>query len=180
MVHIGLEKKSIKLEDQLNRRMNKKGNLLGEYTLKIIISAMALLLLLYLLFVLYSTFTDKQSFARAEATLESLNEKMADARENQTGSESIPLLEPNGWRLISFAPSLSAADKPDKCQKNCICLCEDEDTAWKLWWAKDQIEKCNIRGVCKNYDAGINDLKIELRKDVEVKFQGGNYVITEK
>lgn len=156
---------------------DKRGDLLSEYTLKVIIAAISLLLLLYLLFALYASFTNKQNFERAGATLENLNEKMVDAR-NLNVMQSIPLLEPNGWVLLSYI----SGEKPGECQENCICLCEGIRIRdrWKLWWTDSQVEKCNQRGVCKDYTEGLNKFEIELRKDVNVEFKGGQYVITEK
>jgi len=164
---------------RLGEKMNKRGNMLAEYTLKVIIAAMSLLLLIYLLFALYSSFTQKQNFDRAEATLDGLDEKMIDAR-NLNEKQSHVLLEPNGWVLLSY----TSGKKPDECQDNCICLCEAKGTgSWKraYIWAQDQIEKCNLRGVCKDYSEDLSDFEIELDEtDVEVEFKGGKYVVEEK
>ena len=167
-----MEMKFTKLEEKI--RMNRKANMLTEHTLKVIIAVMSLLLLLYLLFSLYSNFTGKQNFKRAEATLENLNEKMIDAQ-NTGEKQSIPLLEPNGWVLVSYG----VGEKPDKCTDNCICLCEDVGFRDRLKFLAgiDQVEKCNIRGECKNFKEKINEFKIELRKDVEVEFDEGWYAI---
>ncbi len=154
---------------------DKRGFLLGEYTLKIIIAVLSIILLLYLLFIFYSSFTEKQNFKRAESTLGSLDEKMIDAK---SGEISLPLLEPNGWRLISY----SGIEKPDACTENCICLCEAVETGkWKkgLIWADTQIEKCETRGVCKNFDEKINEFNIKIRTDVNIKYDNG-YIIEEK
>ena len=164
---------SRKVKSKSKIRMDRRANMLTEHTLKVIIAVMSLLLLLYLLFSLYSSFTGKQNFKRAEATLENLNEKMIDAS-NSGKKQSIPLLEPNGWVLVSYG----AGEKPDKCTDNCICLCEDEKVGrWKWFLADNQIEKCNIRGECKNFEEKINEFKIKLRKDVEVEFDDGWYTI---
>jgi len=154
---------------------NKKGFLLGEYTLKIIIAVLCILLLLYLLSVLYSSFTDEKNFNRAKETLDNLNEKMVDAK---TSAVSLPLLEPNGWRLISYI----GLEKPEACTKNCICLCEDVKTGRfkKAYiWADTQIEKCNIRGVCKNFDDKIEEFNIKLRNNVDIEYKDEGFVISE-
>lgn len=154
---------------------NKKGFLLGEHTLKTIIGVIAVLLLLYLLVVLYSSFTDKTSFKRAEATLESLSEKMLDAKSG-TEDVSLPLLEPNSWRLISYP----GFEKPEQCIDDCICLCEGIRIRdrWKLFWTDTQLEKCDIRGICKNFGESINNFEIKIRADVEIEYDEG-YIITE-
>ena len=137
-----------------------------------IIGVLCVLLLLYLLFVFYSSFTDKQNFQRAEATLESLSEKMIDAKNSQE-TVTLPLLEPNGWRLISY----TGVEKPEACTSNCICLCADRIR--DKWLGQNQIEKCEVRGVCKNFDEKINDFNIKIRTDVNVEFEGGGYIMTE-
>ena len=132
-----------------------------------------MLLLLYLLTVLYSSFTSKQSFERAEATLEGLDEKMVDARNNNEKQTHV-LLEPNGWKLVSY----TGGEKPDECQDNCICLC----ASWKRDWLKSEVDKCNVRGVCKDYteDLGDFEIKIDDETDIEIEFDGGKYVIATK
>jgi hypothetical protein len=160
--------------------MNRKANMLAEQTLKIVIATLSLLLLLYLLFALYSNFTQKQNFARADATLQGLDGKMIDARNNNEKQAHV-LLEPNGWILTSY----TSGEKPDECSDNCICLCEAQGTgSWKrAWiWAQNQIEKCNLRGTCKDYSENLNDFEIEIddETDVEIEFNGGKYEITKK
>lgn len=154
---------------KINKRINKKANLLGEQTLKIIISAIALLLLIYLLFALYSTFSEKKNLEKAEATLRSLDERLSDAR--KTNQSEFPLLEPEGWRLIYFE---KGEEQPNSCLKNCLCLCKDES------FFDSQIEKCSNEGACKDYDYTFNNVNIELRSDVSIKYVGGGYVINKK
>ena len=52
--------------------MNRKGFLLGEFTIKIIISILAIVLLIYLLFSMYSTFSAKNEIKKAQALLQNL------------------------------------------------------------------------------------------------------------
>lgn len=166
-MHTNMEMRSIK--------SHKKGMLLAEYNLKVIIAVLVLLLLIYLFFVWYSSLIEKQNFQRAEATLGSLEERMADARK---GIEiaPLPLLEPNSWKLISYTSIVG----PGACTGNCICLCEDikwTDRA-KVFWVPTQIEKCEIRGICKNFDVSINNFEIILRSSVNVEYKEGGYIIS--
>jgi len=152
---------------------NKKGMLLAEYNLKVILAILAILLLLYLFFNWYSSLIEQRNFQRAEASLVSLQEKMIDAK---SGVVTLPLLEPNGWRLVSYTDY----NRPESCQGNCICLCEgigSFDRA-KLFWAPTQLEKCEIRGVCKSLEDDINKLDIGLRVQVKIQYDGG-YAISE-
>jgi hypothetical protein len=152
---------------------NKNANMLAEQTLKIIIAAMAVLLLLYLLFALYSMFTQKQEFARAELTLKELSERMIDARRKGT-TETYYLTKPDGWVLITYN---SGQEQPKECIHNCLCLCEDEPGWWAFWDWDDQVVKCNKRGVCKDYQEDLKDINEELRFHADVGYSGGKYVI---
>ena len=155
--------------------MNKKANLLGAYTLKVIIAVISLLLLIYLLVSLYASFSNEKNFTNAKATLKNLDEKMIDARKLGV-KQTLPLSEPNGWKLISYL----STDKPEQCIDNCICLCEDEETGKyeRAWiWAHDQVEKCEVRGVCENYKEKLNAFNVTLRSDVEIEFKSGAYII---
>ncbi len=154
----------------MKNKMNKKGFMLGEYTLKVIIAIFCIILLLYLLFSFYSSFTDKKNINGATSTLNDLSEKMIDAK-NEQERVTLPLLEPNGWRLIGY----STGDRPEQCTGNCICLCADR---WRDRWFKDQIEKCEAIGVCRNFDVNINTFNIKIRTDVNIDYDRG-YVITE-
>jgi hypothetical protein len=146
-------------------KKDKKAFLLGEYTLKVIIAVLALVLLVYLLFSFYSSFTGEKDLAKARATMQDLQEKMLDAKNEEV---SLPLLEPNGWRLISYK-----LGGPQECTANCICLCSKEG------WFSDQVEKCDSRGICKNFQEEINEFNIKLRTDINIKYNNG-YIISEK
>jgi len=150
---------------------SKKGFMLGEYTLKMIIAVLCILLLVYLLFSFYSSFTNKKDLNDAKETLNSLSEKMIDAK-NKQERVTLPLLEPDGWRLIGY----SGTEKPEQCTSNCICLCADR---LRDRWFKDQIEKCEAIGVCKNFDKSINLFNIKIRADVNIEYTGSAYIITE-
>jgi len=155
---------------------SKKGFMLGEYTMKIIIAVLCIILLLYLLFSLYSSFTDKQNFSKAEATLNRLFEIMSDAKKKSPEPVQVSLVNPSLWKLIIY----NGVERPEACVKNCICLCEDiriRDRL-KLFWAPDQIEKCNIRGVCKGLEDKVNDFEpIILVASIDVKYVDGVYTI---
>lgn len=150
---------------------SKKGFMLGEYTLKMIIAVLCILLLVYLLSSIYSSFTNKKDLNKAKETLNSLAEKMIDAKTTQK-RVTLPLLEPDGWRLIGY----SGIEKPEQCTDNCICLCADR---LRDRWFKDQIEKCGAIGVCKDFNENINLFNIKIRTDINIDYTGSAYVITE-
>ena len=130
-------------------------------------------------FSIYSSFIDEKNIKKAEATLESLNEKMNSVKIN--GKSSFPLLEPKDWKIISY----TQGDKPKSCIKNCICLCDDTSFARNTpaigsMITDSQLEKCNKLGVCKNFDNGLNEFNIKLRDEVEIDFNNGNFIINGK
>ena len=157
--------------------MNKKANLLGEYTLKIIIAVISLLLLLTLLFSLYSTFSDEKNFTRAKESLERLREGITGSIEMK---QSFILLGPENWKLISYV----SGNKPQGCSDYCLCICQDERSRrWKKAYlgADNQIETCEIRGICENYVEKIEKVEITLEKeqDIEIVFENEWYTIRE-
>jgi len=156
---------------------NKKAELLAEHTLKVIIAIMSVLLLLYLLFSVYSSYTQKKNFARAEGTLNSLIEKMNEAKNNNIET-NIPLLEPKGWRALSYIQG----EIPGSCSGKCICICEGLGIKDKLkfWSGLNQADKCEIRGVCKNIQEKINEFNLKLRVEIGIKYNQGEYSIIEK
>jgi hypothetical protein len=157
----------------LSINFNKKGDfMLGEYTLKMVIAVLCLLLLVYLLFSFYSSFTNKQDLSKARGTLDTLSEKMSQAKSKSDGEAYVPLLNPDGWRLIGY----SGTEKPQQCINNCICLCANRlgDR-----WVKDQIEKCEAIGVCKDFDESINEFNIKIMANIVIKYEEGAYSIKE-
>jgi len=146
--------------------------MLGEYTLKMIIAVLCIILLLYLLFSIYSSFTDKKNIQKAEATLDSLVEKMNDAK---TKATTLPLLEPNAWILMGYTGN----QKPIKCLKNCICLCPERGT-WDSVKGTDQIDKCDLSGVCRDIEYNFNSFNIIInRQDINIEYKDGGYIINE-
>ena len=111
---------------------NKKGFLLGEETLKIIMALIALAFLVYFLGSLYFNHIKNQEKEEAKATLEFL------LKEINRGAEKIDIFNPDGWLIVSFS---NGKDKPESCEgKNCICICEDRG--------------CDV-GVCKESEKEI-------------------------
>jgi len=136
---------------------SKKGFMLGEYTLKIVIAVIVLLLLFYLLFRLYSTYEDGRNLELAEATLKSIIESMEVAKES--GEEEVIVLNPTEkgltshyWSIVSW-PYGNYKLIPESCDKNCVCICQFPNT-WETEpfgrISDDLLEKCNSIGVCLN------------------------------
>ena len=97
--------------------MEKRGFLLAEETLKIILAVIAIGFLAYLLFSIYSARKESKELELAKSSLEHLvNEINSDATE-------VDIYNPSGWWIASW-PYQDI--KPDFCSnlgwENCICI----------------------------------------------------------
>ena len=154
-------------------KIGKKGFLLGEYTLKIIIAVISLSLLFYLLFMIYSSSQDNKDLKLAEASLDSIVEKMEIAKLGEVQSEV--LLNPEKWRLFYYP---GEDEKPEVCDTDCLCLC---NTGKLLTCGlNNQICKCENYGVCKNIESEVELDKIVLPSDIEISYNENKIEITKK
>ena len=142
----------------------KKGMLLAEETLKIVLAVIALSFLVYFLFSLYFSNLSDSKQKQAEANLLKISEAIEVI---QIGGESeIKALTPAGWVLFSYANS---EVKPNSCSgKDCLCICEET-------FLGNQEKKCLTDGACllvdnlksfenveiKNSDEGLTNILIE-------------------
>ena len=133
---------------------NKKGFLLGEFTLKTIIAIFSIILLIYLLVNIYSSFQEKSKIDQAKASLERINENVFSV--SQSGVEKLFVLtSPKDWIFTYFG---SDNLKPKFCQgRNCLCICEKEG------YFSNQLEKCESKGFCN-----IAENKIIFESDIVI------------
>jgi hypothetical protein len=157
--------------------MNKRGFLLGEETLKIIIALICIVFLIYFLVSLYYSKVNEQKLKEAEALLkdspESIEAKI-DNLENVNPAER-QLVNPKGWYLFSFTQE----QKPNSCVgKNCLCICPK---LWSLNFWGEQAEKCDEDGVCLIVEdlRGFNMIKID-HQFIIIRKQAGTIQIEEK
>lgn len=146
--------------------MNKKGFLLGEMTVKIIIAVISILLLIAVLGFVYLMFAEKAEKEKATASLEKIKEGILSAKNSENGKFEEVLLSPEGWGLFYYENNV-----PKNCPATkCLCLCPDEE-----------IEKCEKEGVCESVDEKIkvNDVNIENGIDILIEDKGGEVSITE-
>ena len=123
--------------------MDKKGFLLAEETLKIIVAVVCLGFLIYFLSALYFSNSNSKEKIQAEEIISRVSDIVNNA---QTTLESVDMLNPSGWYLFSFVNVL----KPNVCTgKNCLCVCS------KTIFSKNQLQECDKNGACLI----INDLK---------------------
>ena len=129
--------------------MNKKGFLLAEETLKIIIALISLGFLVYFLGALYFANQDSKELEQAKASLEFLVKEINDGREEVTiFNPSSSAKFPGGWILISFP--LNENVFPDKCNgKECVCIC---DEALNTLTEEGLADDCDNVGVCLESD----------------------------
>lgn len=118
--------------------MNKRGILLAEETLKIIIALIAIGFLIYFLASLYFANANVQKKQHAAASLE----RIADVIRNiQNEVENVTDITPPGWYLFSFTDE----EKPNLCSSiNCLCICDNV-----FLGIGNQAKKCDKGGVCE-------------------------------
>ena len=123
--------------------MNKKGFLLGEEAIKLILAVISILFLILFIIFLYNNFSKNEELDQAKASLEYLIEQI------NSGNTQAEIYNPKEWAIVSF----SGVDLPDQCSKlgweSCLCICDP---------AKANINSklaCNWKGICQEYDFDI-------------------------
>jgi hypothetical protein len=139
-------------------KMNNKGFLLAEETLKIIIAVICIGLLIYLLVSIYNNKAGGEKKLLAKGTLERTQEIISSLSEG--GSESQDLVNPEKWYFMSFVGN---EIKPNSCLgKNCICICEN------AWDYKDKFQRqqkrCDEKGECIVVE-NLRNVKFNIRID---------------
>jgi hypothetical protein len=128
---------------------SKRGNLLTEEVLKIIIAVICIGFLIFLLVSLYFSVTGEQKKKEAEAIMTSDNGLAKEiVRVNQGGmanEQGFLIPNPSGWYIFSF---VGEDLKPNLCiGENCVCICEN--VVINIFnWQKRQINKCDDKGSC--------------------------------
>jgi hypothetical protein len=118
----------------MKRNYNKKGLLLPEETLKVVLAVLCLTFLAILLYSIYNA--GKKSEDLGFAT-ESVNFFVQEIRDGKT---SVDIYNPSGWYLTSWP---YGGEEPLSCSKlgwtSCICICEKNDA-----------DSCDSKGICIN------------------------------
>jgi hypothetical protein len=124
--------------------MNKRGFLLAEETLKLIIAVIAIGFLAYLLISLYFSAKTSKDLGLAKESLQFL------ISEINSGKTKVDIYNPEGWQVSTWA-SISG---PKTCSnlggQLCICICK-ENTA----------ESCDENGICLNNEKGLITAKLQ-------------------
>ena len=133
---------------------NRRGFLLAEETLKIVIAVISISFLIFFLTSLYFSKINEQKKQHAEATLKRIIEIVENAQSN---IEELNDPSPSGWYLFSFVKNIK---KPNSCaSKNCLCICDKV-----IDFFSEQIKECDSGGVCKIVENLGDFEKIEIKK----------------
>jgi hypothetical protein len=128
--------------------LHKRGNLLPEEVLKLVIAVLCIGLLIFLLAFLYFSFTGDQNVKKAQAVLNGPNGLLNETKRIETGgkgNQSFPVPNPSGWYIFSF---VEGDLKPNSCiGVNCLCICQ-KLTIGIINTDARQAARCDDRGVC--------------------------------
>ena len=128
-------------------RKNRKGFLLAEETLKIILAVIAISFLAYFLFSLYSSNQDSKKLEFAKESLSFLVKEIND------GKTEVDVYNPEGW-IVSSWPQ--AGERPLSCSniglESCLCICKGNNA-----------DECDDKGICSENEFSVEggDIKIK-------------------
>jgi len=162
----------------------RKGILLAEETIKIVIALICIVFLIYLLVTLYYTKVGDAKLNQAKATLKDSNtssiksgiEKVKIGQGNLGGtSEELLIHNPNSWYLFSFVQNEL---KPNECVgENCICICSNVGKVGVAFWKSEQqrqLEECDKKGTCLIVKDLIRFKEIEISPATEILIKNDN------
>lgn len=146
-------------------KMNKKGFLLGEETLKIIIAVICIIFLVYLLFSIYNIHLRNKELEKAKASLEHL------IREINAGKEEVRIYNPLGWSFYSFPQytmyNRYGGELPEYCSnrrwENCLCICAIDNKEENI------SKKCDNLGYCLENEFVIESKEGEPFKSIMIE-----------
>jgi len=160
---------------------DKRGFLLGEETLKIVIAVICIVFLIYLLVAVYFNITGQQKIKEAQAILNGEHGIATEINRLNAGgnysAQGLVVPNPSDWFLFSF---IEENAKPNSCiQQNCICVCEEAIPDLFDW----QIKRCDEKGVCFNVENLQKFEKIKIEKagiTISIQKLNGKIVITKR
>jgi len=165
-------------------RNDKKGFLLAEETLKIIIAVIGIGILIFLLGSLYFSGSNERKLEHARSVLKESDQSLESVIEmvsrgegslNNGSAEIFSFNNPSGWSLFSFIPS-EDDDMPNPCaNKNCLCMCNSKLIKNDNLLSKGQARECGEEGVCLivsdlnefqeiEIERGVNKLRVSKTK----------------
>lgn len=155
---------------------NKKAeSLLSTEVVKIVISVICLMFLVYLLASIYFARVNSSKLSQAQDSLERITQALNHMELNALKIYTLDAVSPSKWIVSGYVGN---EIKPNSCNgKDCLCICKD---------ARDskQLEQCENNGICleisglkdfSEFELGIKDgtpIGIELIRNngtIEVK-----------
>lgn len=141
-------------------KTDKKGFLLAEETLKIILAVIAIGFLAFLLFSLYNANKTAKDLELAKESLDFLVQEINAQR------AEVEIYNPKGWEIYSWPNTYTKGillwktteeGMPLSCSNlgwdSCICICK-----------KDTPDKCDSKGICLN-----NPLDFSVEDSIKIK-----------
>lgn len=121
------------------KSMKKRGMLLTEEVLKMVIAVIGLVLLSYFLVSFFYSDAKEKKQREAASTIEEIVNVLSRL---EIEGEGVEILQPQRWTLFSFTEE---EKKPNQCSgQNCICICNK--VVADIF--DNQIKKCSKNGVC--------------------------------
>ncbi len=109
--------------------MRKKGFLIGETAITVIIAVIVIIGLVYFIYVLYGLFSGESKSVQADSTLKEFISVLQELEKREQKSIEFFFQNPDGW-FVAFPFSLREGKfipPPSVCKDKCVCICEDED-----------------------------------------------------
>ncbi len=158
-------------------RKGKKGFLLAEETLKMIVALICIIFLVYIIMAIYNASTIDKKMEAAKGDIGKIREISSSLNEGESQSQDIP--DPSGWHIYTFV----GQEKPNSClNTNCVCVCKKS----LVEFITSQTKKCDSDGAClpmKNLASSTIDLKIRGASNllfINIKNQNGRIFVEEK
>lgn len=136
---------------------NKRGFLLAEETLKIVLSVIGIGFLVFLLGSLYFSGAQENKLEHARSVLKGSGEslesviqtvKNGEGSLNDGSAENFTFTNPRGWSLFSFTREVDK-NIPNPCaNKNCVCICNSRLIKDDNILSKGQVRECGEEGAC--------------------------------
>ena len=124
---------------------NKKGFLLAEETLKIVIALIAISFLVYFLSSLYFNSQNEKKLEFAKASLKHLVEEMNSMGEDKP--KDVEIYNPKGWSISSWPFENTFPEQCSNFEGNrCICICKEP---W-VDFNSNYLGNCNDKSICMN------------------------------
>ncbi len=152
-------------------KYEKRGFLLAEETLKIILAVIAIGFLAYLLFSIYKSNKDSKELEFAKESVDFLIQAL------NSGQKEVELFNPKGWIVYSWPNKytkgiiLFKEEKtgiPKSCEnlgwRSCICICKDANP-----------ESCDSDGICRE-----NKNNFLINAPIEIKNPPINLLINQE